>query len=112
MTLRRPSKPLPSSWPIANSTALPIAVLPAIELVAISVDDSAEPVREFRDRLRLTFPILVDPDQTVAAAYQTYRFPESFLIDRGGTVIERYVGPKDWDSGAYVERIRRLLARG
>jgi hypothetical protein len=24
-------------------------------------------------------------------------------------ILERYVGPKEWDAVAYVERIRRLL---
>ena len=27
-----------------------------------------------------------------------------------GVVVERYVGPREWDAPAYVERIRRLLA--
>jgi hypothetical protein len=24
-------------------------------------------------------------------------------------VVERYIGPKEWDAAAYVDRIRRLL---
>ena len=79
------------------------------ELLAISVDDSPETVREFRDRLRLSFPILMDSKQEVAELYQAFRFPESLLVDRGGTVIERYIGPRDWDDPAYVGRIQRLL---
>ena len=79
------------------------------ELLAISVDDSPEPVRAFRDRLSLSFPILVDSEQEVAELYQTFRFPESLLVDRNGTVIERYIGPREWDSPAYLGRIRRLL---
>ena len=81
-------------------------------LVAISVDDDPELVRAFRERLQLSFPILLDPDATVAKRYQTYRYPESFLIGPGGDVVERYVGPKRWDEGAYVQRIRKLLAGG
>jgi len=79
------------------------------ELLAISVDDATEPVRTFRDRLALTFPILMDSDQEVAKRYQTYRFPESLLVDRNGIVIERYIGPREWDAEAYVSRIQRLL---
>ena len=79
------------------------------ELLAISVDDASEPVRAFRDRLALSFPVLMDSDQEVAKRYQAYRFPESLLIDRDGMVIERYIGPREWDSDAYVNRIQRLL---
>lgn len=82
------------------------------QLVAISVDDDPDAVRDFQERLQLSFPILLDSDRKVAERYQTYRFPESFLIDPAGEVVERYVGPKRWDEAAYVQRIRRLLAQG
>jgi peroxiredoxin len=80
------------------------------ELVAISVDESEEPVVEFQKRLGLSFPIALDSDQVVASSYQTFRFPESLLIGRDGLVVERYVGSKDWDGAAYVARIRELLS--
>jgi peroxiredoxin len=79
------------------------------ELLAISVDAGDAEVRAFRDRLALRFPILRDPDQRVAASYQTFRFPESWLVGRDGVVVARYVGPREWDAPRYVERIRRLI---
>ncbi len=82
------------------------------QLLAISVDDDPDAVVEFNDRLALTFPILMDSDKRVAQLYQTYRFPESFLVDREGRVVERYVGPRAWDAALYVERIQRLLRDG
>ncbi|MBW2268272.1 MAG: redoxin domain-containing protein [Deltaproteobacteria bacterium] len=79
------------------------------ELLAVSVDGDAEPVRAFQRRLALVFPILLDPGQQVAEAYQTFRFPESLLVDQQGVIVERYIGGKEWDASAYLERIRRLL---
>jgi peroxiredoxin len=79
------------------------------ELVAVSVDSERSDVEAFVQRLGLTFPILLDPDQEVAALYQTFRFPESLLIDADGVVVERYVGSKEWDADAYVAQIRRLM---
>jgi peroxiredoxin len=80
------------------------------ELVAVSVDADAAPVEEFRDRLGLGFMLLLDSDQRVARAYQTFRFPESLLIGRDGVIVERFVGAKEWDAPAYIESIRRLMA--
>ena len=80
------------------------------ELLAVSVDQSADDVKAFRDRLGLTFPILLDPERRVAGAYQSYRYPESYLIDRDGRILSRYVGPRDWDTAAYQQRIRALVA--
>ena len=82
------------------------------ELLAISVDHDPGAVKRFRERLGLSFPILLDPGQQVARAYLTFRFPESLLIDPEGVVLERYIGAKEWDAEAYVERIRRLLRGG
>ena len=79
------------------------------ELVAVSVDDDRATVEEFVDRLGLTFPVLLDPEKRVADAYQSYRFPESYLIDRDGVLVTRYIGPRDWDAPAYLDRMRRLL---
>jgi peroxiredoxin len=79
-------------------------------LVAVSVDEDPEAIEAFRTRLGLSFPILRDADKRVAASYTTFRYPESFLIDRDGKIVARYIGPRDWDADAYVERIRRLVA--
>jgi len=79
------------------------------ELLAISVDAGDDEVRAFRDRLSLRFPILRDPEKKVATAYQTFRFPESWLIDADGTIVARYIGPREWDGPVYVGRIRKLI---
>ncbi len=80
-----------------------------LKLVAVSVDETSEPVDQFRERFQLTFPILWDSDKRISDAYQTYRYPETFLIGRDGVVIERYIGPREWDSPLYEARLRQLL---
>ncbi|MFP6641604.1 MAG: TlpA disulfide reductase family protein [Myxococcota bacterium] len=78
-------------------------------LLAISVDETRADVEAFQERLGLTFPILLDPEQNVARRYQTTGFPESFLVDQQGRIVERYVGPRDWDHVDYIDRIQRLV---
>ena len=82
------------------------------EMLAVSVDQSEADVQAFRERLQLSFPILLDPQRKVSNLYQTFRYPESFLIDRNGVVVERYVGPRAWDDPLYVQRIRALMGQG
>ena len=82
------------------------------EMIAVSVDEDAAEVEAFRERMALSFPIVLDPKQDVSRRYQTTGFPESLLIDGAGRVVERYVGPRAWDDAAYVERIQGLLGSG
>jgi peroxiredoxin len=82
------------------------------ELVAVSVDEDPGVVRAFRDRLDLSFPVLLDPRKRAAKAYQSFRFPESYLIDPSGVLVARYIGPREWDAPEYEARIRRLLDEG
>jgi peroxiredoxin len=78
-------------------------------LLAVSVDDDPSVVESFRTRLGLSFPILLDPRKQVSASYTTFRYPETFLIDREGRIVQRYIGEVPWDDPHYVDRIRRLL---
>ncbi len=82
------------------------------ELLAVSVDEDAEAVEAFRTRLALSFAILHDPDARVSRRYQTTGYPESFLIDRRGRIVFKYVGPREWDAPVYEARVRRLLEAG
>jgi hypothetical protein len=54
----------------------------------------------------------MDPTQEISRLYQTTGFPESLLIDGDGMIVERYIGPRDWDHTTYAERIRRLMKKG
>ncbi|MEZ4330139.1 MAG: TlpA disulfide reductase family protein [Myxococcota bacterium] len=82
------------------------------ELVAISIDEEPEKIDAFVERYALTFPILVDPGKKVATTYQTMGVPESLLVDPEGRIVERYVGPREWDAPEYVGRIEALVEAG
>jgi peroxiredoxin len=102
-------KPCEDEMPAMQRLYTALGAGEGFELLAVSVDESDDEVRAFRDRLALGFPILRDPGKRAANAYHTFRFPESWLIDAEGTVVARYVGPREWDDPVYVERIRRLI---
>ncbi len=80
------------------------------ELIAVAIDGKEEDVQTFQDRYRLSFPILLDLDQAVYSSYQTMGVPETLLLDREGRIVERYVGPREWDAVEYEQRIRELIS--
>ena len=80
------------------------------ELVAVAIDDQADDVHGFQERYGLSFPILLDLDQAVYDSYQTMGVPESLLLAPDGRIVERYVGPREWDAPEYASRIRALFS--
>ena len=67
--------------------------------LSISVDyEGREPVKEFIQKKRYTFPVLLDPESSVLDLYEVRRIPTTIIIDREGRMIGRVVGPKDWKS--------------
>lgn len=81
-------------------------------LLAVSQDEGGQAVVEpFVKQLALSFPVLVDPEHQVGDRYGVWGYPESFLIDREGRIVERVIGPRDWASAAQIAAIERLLAQ-
>lgn len=81
------------------------------ELVALSIDGpgAREAVGAFRDEFALSFPVLLDPDQSAYRAFGATGVPETFLIDAEGRLHERFVGPRKWDHPRYAQAVRRLI---
>lgn len=80
-------------------------------ILAVSEDegDSAG-VEAFAKSLDLTFPILLDPSGRLPGRYGVTGYPETFLIDRRGKIVDHTIGPADWFSPAFRARIERMLA--
>jgi cytochrome c biogenesis protein CcmG/thiol:disulfide interchange protein DsbE len=55
-------------------------------VLAVSISEDSATVRDFRDRLGLTFPMLADPDTNVASAYRVNGIPAHYFIDRSGVL--------------------------
>lgn len=72
------------------------------QMLTISTDKKGEEVVRpfleeigedaFGDPKALTFPVMMDTDNTVGDTYQTHKYPESFIIDRDGTVVSIVLG--------------------
>ena len=63
----------------------------------------------FKQKLNLSFPILLDPNDEVGSVYEVSGLPASYLIDRNGNVISRIVGSLDWSRPEIERVIAQLL---
>lgn len=82
-------------------------------MLAVSEDeDGSTAVRPFVDQMGLTFPVLLDQDGVLPARYGVTGYPETFVIDRGGRVIQHTIGPENWESEPAYRYFLKLLEHG
>ena len=62
------------------------------ELLAISIDEDTGDAEKFATAHKLNFPVLLDPRQKVANAYQVDGIPTMFVIDKDGKIIHGHIG--------------------
>jgi peroxiredoxin len=81
-----------------------------LAVVTVSTDEDREALQDFVTRYGLTLPVLLDPGGSVASGtYRTTGYPETFIIDRAGGLVEHHIGPAEWDAPDALARFRGLL---
>jgi peroxiredoxin len=81
------------------------------QLLAVSQDeDGKQAVEPFVRAMKIGFPVLIDPEHQVGDRYGVTGYPETFLIDRNGRVVEHVIGPRDWMAPEWLGRLETLIA--
>ncbi len=63
-----------------------------VEVLAVNVGDNPKDVPSFAKKNRMSFPILIDQNNTVSDLYQITGFPTTLIIDRRGVIQDIIVG--------------------
>lgn len=66
-----------------------------VKVIGVSVDGpgSAPDVQDFRREFAVTYDLWLDPQKEVQVKFLTIGVPETFVIDRGGVIRYRHIGP-------------------
>lgn len=62
------------------------------EILAISIDEDTKDAADFAAAQKLNFPVLLDPKQRVAKAYEVEGIPTLFVIDKNGKIMYGHQG--------------------
>ncbi len=81
-------------------------------VVTVSVDyEEAKFVREFINKQRYTFPVLLDPKSEVLDLFEVKAIPTTFVIDKKGKMLGMAIGPRDWKCQEAISLISMLVAK-
>lgn len=94
------------------------------KMVAVSVDEGWAPIREFFAAPPYAgstagASVVLDADQSTTTAYycaarggcpDSYKFPESYIVDKSGKLISVVIGPREWSAPAARAYLEQLIA--
>jgi peroxiredoxin len=80
-----------------------------IVVLGVSVDRNEQAYRQFLKQNPLSFETARDPEAAIPADYGTFKWPETYIINKDGKVVEKLIADQDWMSPRLVSAIRRHL---
>jgi peroxiredoxin len=77
-------------------------------VLAVSVDDDQSNYQKFLRDNRVNLLTVRDADQKSNNLYGTFKFPETYIIDRNGVVRRKFIGPVDWTQADVLDYLSKL----
>ena len=79
-----------------------------VEVLAVSVDADQGAYNDFLKQHNVDLLTVRDPDQKSNNLYGTFKFPETYIIDRQGVLRRKFVGPIDWGTPEILDYLAKL----
>ena len=79
------------------------------KMLAILNKDEPALADSFAAKLGLTMPILNDQANTVGIKYGLTGVPETFIINKKGIVVRKFLGPAQWNAPRYIQMIEQFM---
>lgn len=83
--------------------------LPGLVILGVSIDSDPQAYRSFLAENQIDFPTIRDPSEATMHRYGTVQIPESYLIDRSGHILRKYVSEQDWTNPEIVGTLSSIL---
>ncbi len=78
-------------------------------MLAILNNDEPVLADSFAAKLGLTMPILDDQANMVGPKYGLTGVPETFIINKEGMVVRKFLGPARWDDTRYIKMLQMFI---
>lgn len=80
-----------------------------VTVLGISVDHDEAKFNKFVKAANITFPVFRDAKADISSSYGTYKYPETYIIDKSGKVVEKIIGEKMWLDPEVIANVKRYL---
>jgi peroxiredoxin len=79
-----------------------------VTILAVSEDADENAYKQFIRDHNIDLLTVRDPKNTANTLYGTFKFPETYVIDKDGVIRRKFIGAADWTSQEIVDYLNRL----
>jgi thiol-disulfide isomerase/thioredoxin len=84
--------------------------LPQIQVVAIASDEDFATYQGYVAQHHIDLMTVFDQKQTSNALYGSFRFPETYIIDKQGVIRRKLIGAQEFTSPGFVKYLTKLAS--
>src|ERR1017187_4798043 len=77
-------------------------------ILAVSEDADENAVKQFVREHNVDLMVVRDTKQSANALYGTFKFPETYVIDKDGVIRRKFIGATDWTNPEIVDYLNKL----
>jgi peroxiredoxin len=79
-----------------------------ITVLAVSVDADQRAYNQFLKDHNVNLLTVRDVDQKSNSLYGTFKFPETYIIDRNGVMRRKFIGAVDWTAPDITDFLNKM----
>ncbi|HVO82003.1 MAG TPA: TlpA disulfide reductase family protein [Terriglobales bacterium] len=79
-----------------------------VQVLAVSVDVDQDAYRKFVKDHQVDLLTVRDPSHKSSDLYGTFKYPETYILDRNGVLRRKFIGPVDWNTPEIVDYLSKL----
>ena len=79
-----------------------------VTVLGVSIDVDGDAYHRFLKERGISFMTVRDADHKVSDVYGSFKWPETYIIDRDGKVRRKFIGAVDWSQPDIVDFLSKL----
>jgi peroxiredoxin len=79
-------------------------------MVAVSLREAAEVVKQFTESHRLNFTVVLDQNGEVSRQFRIRSIPTTYILNTRGQIVGVAPGPRKWNSSDMIALVKHLTA--
>ena len=89
-------------------TALQSRMKDQVVVLAVSLDENEGTYRSFLEDNKINLLTVRDPERRSSELYGTFKYPETYIIDRNGILRRKFVGALNWTRADVIDYLNKL----